>query len=187
MNRAVFIDRDGTIIKECGYLSDPEKVVILPGVIEGLRLLKQHNFKCIVVSNQSGIARGYFKFSDIKSIESRINELLLCEGIEIDGYYYCPHHIDGIIKEYAIKCNCRKPDTQMALNAQKEFDINLSESYMIGDKGTDIQFGKNFGAKGTILVKTGYGEKFSKSGKILPDFIVKDFIEAVGFIINKIC
>jgi D-glycero-D-manno-heptose 1,7-bisphosphate phosphatase len=183
MNRAIFIDRDGTIIKECEYLSEPEKVIILSGVIEGLKLLKHHNFKCIVVSNQSGVARGYFKLSNVLSIEEKINEFLIIEGIKIDAYYYCPHHIDGIIKEYAIDCNCRKPKIQMALNAQKEFDINLSESYMIGDKDIDIQFGKNFGAKGTILVKTGYGKKFLKSGKILPDFIATDFIDADNFIL----
>ncbi|GHU89451.1 D,D-heptose 1,7-bisphosphate phosphatase [Clostridia bacterium] len=140
MNRAVFLDRDGTIIKDCHYLKDPAQVELLPGVAEALRELKRRGFLLILVSNQSGIARGYFTERDLQAVQDRLNAVLSEHGAALDGAYNCPHAPDD-------DCGCRKPKIGMALAAKRDFDLDLSESYMVGDKQSDIEFGRNFGAK----------------------------------------
>lgn len=144
MNKAIFLDRDDTIIYDRHYLRDPEQIVLIPGVAEALRRFHEQGFLLIVVSNQSGIARGLITEHELKLVEDRLNEILLSHGVKLDGVYYCPHGPDD-------GCDCRKPKTGMATKAKQEFGLDLSECYMIGDRESDIEFGRRIGARESYL------------------------------------
>ncbi len=184
--KAVFLDRDGVVLREVGYLSDLKKVSFYKGNIEALKLLKHKGYKLIVVSNQSGVARGYFTESFVKKTHKLIQEKLKKYGLSIDAFYYCPHHIKDVkIKKYLKDCNCRKPKPGMVLKAKKRFNIDLKKSFIIGDKLTDIKLGKNTNMK-TILLLTGYGRKEKRKidETIRPDFICKNLFSAAKIIIK---
>lgn len=182
MTQALFLDRDGTINEDPGYLGDPSLVKLLDGVGESLSFLKNDlNFMLIVVSNQSGIARGLITEEDVKSVNDEINNLLSEYNVKIDKFYYCAYHPDFNTPE---ECDSRKPSPKMILDAAKEFDIDLNKSYLIGDMSSDILSGLNAGVK-TILVKTGYGKSQISSLsnlKIIPNFVAENFKEACEFI-----
>lgn len=144
MKKAIFLDRDDTIIYDRHYLRDPEQIVLIPGVAEALRRFHEQGFLLILVSNQSGIARGLITKHELQLVEDRLNEILLSHGVKLDGVYYCPHGPND-------DCDCRKPKTGMAIQAKQEFGLNFSECYMIGDKESDIEFGRRIGAKGSFL------------------------------------
>jgi len=186
LRRAVFLDRDGTLNHDPGYLGNPDEVVLFPTVGESLSLLKnEYNFVLIVISNQSGVARGLIEKNDVDKVNQRINDLLEKFNVKIDSFYYCTAHPDFSSAE---ECECRKPSPKMILDAAKEFEIDLSSSYMIGDAKTDIEAAKNAGCK-SILVKTGYGqESFNAllSENNLPNFIAENFKAACDYIINDI-
>ncbi len=175
---AVFLDRDGTINHDPGYLGDPDHAVLIKGAATGLRILREElGFIILVVSNQSGIARGLITKENVDAVNERINELLMKEGAGVDRFYYCPHHPDFSADT---DCNCRKPMTGMIEEAVREFDIDLSRSFMIGDSKSDIECGKNAGMK-TILVRTGNGiEHFEllRLQNSLPDYVSGDLLEA---------
>lgn len=186
MRRAVFLDRDGTLNHDPGYLGNPDEVILLPSVGESLSLLKNtYNFTLIVISNQSGVARGLISKTDVDKVNQRINHLLAKFNVKIDAFYYCTAHPDFSSKE---ECGCRKPSPKMILDAAKEFEIDLSASYMIGDAKTDIEAAKNAGCK-SILIKTGYGEESFNallSENNLPNFVAENFKAACDYIINDI-
>ncbi|MCK6604437.1 MAG: HAD family hydrolase [Ignavibacteriaceae bacterium] len=175
---AVFIDRDGTINHDPGYLGDPDHAFLIENAGKGLAILKNElGYKIFVVSNQSGISRGLISRENVDAVNERINELLLKDGAGIDKFYYCPHHPDF---SPDAECSCRKPLTGMIERAAKEFDIDLSRSFMIGDSKSDIECGKNAGLR-TILVKTGNGiEHFDilRLQNNLPDYISENLYEA---------
>lgn len=153
--KAFFLDRDGVLIVDKNYLSDPAEVELFPDAAEALRLIREHGYMIIVVSNQSGIARGYFDFDDLMEVEQRIDELLLDEGVSIDAWYYCPHYAGkNCNPEYAFECDCRKPEPGMLLAAAKECGIDLSQSVMIGDKLSDLEAGRKAGCKALALIRT---------------------------------
>ncbi len=183
-NYAIFLDRDGTINEDPGYLGDENKVCLLPGSGEGLSLLKnKYNFKLIVISNQSGIARGLLTHDIVININKKINELLLQFNVQIDDFYFCPFHPDFSKEE---ECECRKPSPKLIYDAAKKHNIDLSKSYFIGDMITDIECGKNAGLK-TILVKTGNGKKSLKVLKMqhnLPSFVAQNILDSCNFIKN---
>jgi D-glycero-D-manno-heptose 1,7-bisphosphate phosphatase len=155
-NFAVFFDRDGTLNEDPGYLGNPDSLKLYPDIGKALSDLKKKlNLKLIVISNQSGIARGILTDEMVKSVNDKINSLLAENGVAIDAFYYCPHHPDYSQKE---DCYCRKPSPEMVFKAAKDFNIDLSHSFLVGDSVSDIECGKNAGVK-TILVKTGYGEE----------------------------
>jgi len=154
---AVFLDRDGTIITERHYLHDPRKVALIRGAAEAIRRLSREGYLIVMVTNQSGVARGLFQEDAVEKVNCQIQRLLRLEGAEIDAAYYCPHHPKGRVVRYACRCDCRKPRPGMGYRAAKELDIDLSGSYMIGDKREDILFGQNCGMKNSFLVSTGYG------------------------------
>ncbi len=186
MNRAIFLDRDGTLNEDPGYLRDPNLVNLFEGVGETLSLLKNNfNFKLIVVSNQSGIARGLISNDDVNAVNKKINELLEEYNVQIDKFYYCPYHPDFNSKE---ECNCRKPSPEMIFQAANDFQIDLSKSYLIGDTSSDIECGMNAGCK-TILVLSGYGKEYfsllQKENK-LPNFVAYNFKEAGEYIIKDL-
>lgn len=185
-SRAVFLDRDGTISFEVGYIDNVNDFKLIPGVTKALYELQELGFKLIVISNQSGVARGYFPESRVSEINNKMNGLMKEAGIEFDGIYYCPHLESGSVKDYAVNCSCRKPKPGMILKAENEHSIDLNSSFMIGDSIVDVQCGKNAGLK-TIFVRTGHGtkneaglENFSLAER--PDHIADDLSAAVEFI-----
>ncbi len=186
-NRAVFLDRDGTLNEEVGYVNHIQRFILLPRVGESIRLLNQHGWKAVVVSNQSGVARGYFPESLVHQVHEKMQDLLKREGAYLDGIYYCPHHPEVGVPPYRQRCRCRKPGTGMIEEAVKEFGLDCSESYVIGDRGVDIELARQLGAK-AILVLTGYGrgewEYRKQEWKGKPDFVAEDLFEAVQWILH---
>jgi histidinol-phosphate phosphatase family protein len=172
MKPAIFLDRDGTITEDRGYIKDPKNLVLINNAAKALKLLKAAGFWLIIVSNQSGVGRGYLTLSTLEKIHKKLREMLSRKGADIDGVYFCPHLPDN-------DCRCRKPGTGMAEKAMRDFDIDIKKSWVIGDKGSDIEFGKRLGAK-TILVLTGYGMKEKET--VAPDFIVDNILDAAVLI-----
>jgi histidinol-phosphate phosphatase family protein len=168
---AVFIDRDGTICKDVHYMSSPDQLELLPGVVEGISLLNSLGLKVIIVTNQSGIARGYFTEEALNEIHQKMLKMLSEEGARIDGIYYCPHHPNE-------GCECRKPKIGLLLKAAQDFKLDLKNCFMIGDKCIDVQAGRNAGCT-TILIPSTETEK-----EIIPqpDYIAANFYEAAKII-----
>ncbi len=183
-NHAIFLDRDGTLNEDPGYLGDPAKVKLYPDVGESLAHLKNAmGFKLIVVSNQSGVARGLITKDDIELVNSQINKLLSDYNVFIDTFYYCTYHPDFNSEE---ECKCRKPSPEMVLKAARDFNIDLSKSYIIGDSDVDVECGKNMNLK-TILVITGQGREslsILQKRNNLPTFVANNFLDACNFIKN---
>lgn len=175
MDKVVFLDRDGTINVDTGYISDPHGIELFKGVGEAIKKLKDANYKTLIVTNQSGIGRGYFKEADLEKVNNKILSLLNEQGATIDRIYFCPHKPE-------VNCNCRKPETGMIEEAKKDFNIDMKKSFVIGDKVADISLGENAGLN-TILVLTGEGEKHKNNVKA--DFIADDLKEAVNFILHN--
>jgi len=179
-NKAVFIDRDGTINVNVEYLDNPDGFQMYIGVAEGIKLLKDNGFKIIVITNQSGIARGYFSEKTLEKIHERMKKELLKKGATLDAIYYCPHHPDD-------NCDCRKPNTGLFKKAVKDFDIDTSRSFIIGDMTIDVEAGHRMGLK-TILVpeRKDVVKKEMKESKIKPDFVCDDFYTGARWIIDRI-
>lgn len=174
--RAAFLDRDGTIIAEKNYLHEPEKVELLPGVVEGLRLLQQNGFKLIVATNQAGIGRGYYSLDAMHAVNKRLKDLLQAEGVSLDAIYHCPHSPEE-------GCSCRKPKLGMIRQASFEYGISLRDSFMLGDKDCDIMLGTNAGMR-TILVRTGYGCETEKARMSRPSYVADSLCDAAKWIVN---
>ena len=153
---AVFIDRDGTINAQMGYINHMSRFVLLPGSAEAIRLLNDHGYLVIIVSNQSGVARGYFPMELVNEVHAHMKALFARDNARVDGIFFCPHYPKGKLPEYSRVCECRKPKTGLIKMACGDFDIDMANSYVIGDRCTDIELARNAGLKG-ILVKTGYG------------------------------
>ena len=185
---AIFIDRDGTINEQMGYINHLSRFHILPGVPEALRLLNKNEYFVIVVTNQSGIARGYFPPQLVEEIHTYLRDILKKEDAEIDAIFFCPHYPLSQIEEYAIECDCRKPSTGMIRKALDKFDIDMTQSYMIGDHFTDLEFAHNGNLK-SIMVKTGYGlgevEHVLPGLPFKPVYVADDLLDAVKWIIDK--
>lgn len=185
---AVFLDRDGTLIEEANYLKNLEDLKIIKGTPEAVKKLNKNGILAIMVTNQSGVARGYFDEDNVKFLNKSLNSLLKKDGAYLDGFYYCPHHIKGIIDEYAKECDCRKPKAGLIQQALQDFrEIDLKKSYVIGDKLCDIELAKNAGCRG-ILVKTGYGSQLAEEvqNSIKPDFIAETIEEAVNWLLQDL-
>lgn len=151
MNKAVFLDKDGTIIEDLPYNVDPSRITWQPGVFEALKLLIDNDYLLVIITNQSGVARGLFKEEDLLAVKAAMSNTLKEHGITLAGFYYCPHHKEGTVKEYTLDCDCRKPKPGLLLKAARDLQIDLSASWMIGDTANDIEAGKEAGCK-TILV-----------------------------------
>ena len=186
-NIAVFLDRDGTINEEVGYLDNLNKLKIIPGAYEAIRLINKSCMKAIVVTNQAGIARGFFTDQFVMQTHEIIQADLLKQKAIIDNFYYCPHHPTEGAGIYLQNCNCRKPLPGMLLQAAHDLNLELESSYMIGDTYRDMGAAKNAGVKG-ILVKTGYGREalrdINSDGLDKPDFVAEDILEAVKWIMK---
>lgn len=184
---AVFMDRDGTINEQMGYINHLSRFHILPGVPEAIKLLNENGYLVIVITNQSGVARGYYPISLIQEIHTYMRESLKKEGANIDAVFFCPHYPRGKVEEYSRECDCRKPKTGMIKQARESFDIDMSISYMIGDHFTDLEMAHNCGLR-SIMVKTGYG--LGEADYILPlmdhkpVYVADDLLDAVKWILN---
>ncbi|WP_022853981.1 D-glycero-beta-D-manno-heptose 1,7-bisphosphate 7-phosphatase [Thermodesulfatator atlanticus] len=181
MRPAVFLDRDGTINEEVNYLSSPEEFKLIPGAGEAIRLFNQAGFAVVVITNQSGLARGYFTEETLQKIHQKMCKDLAAHGARIDAIYYCPHHPDD-------HCSCRKPKTGLVERAAKELGLDLKKSYVIGDRYLDLLLARNIGAKG-VLVLTGYGreelEKKLPEIGLEPDIIARDLLDAAKRILQS--
>jgi D-glycero-D-manno-heptose 1,7-bisphosphate phosphatase len=155
--KAVFIDRDGTILEDKGYLTVPDMVALIPGAAEAIVSIRAKGWKVFVVSNQACVAKGLITEDELSRINERMLMMLGAEGAILDGIYCCPHHPDGTEDEYARECECRKPKPGLLEQAAGEHDLDLSQCAMIGDSLRDIQAGKAAGAAATVLVLTGHG------------------------------
>lgn len=192
--KVVFLDRDGTINEEVSYLHKPEDLRILPGVVKGLSALKAAGFKLIVVTNQAGVARGYYSEADVAALHRYMNGILEAEGAGIDGFYYCPHHPVHGIGAYKVSCDCRKPGTGMFRAAVRDMELkgmrlDREHSYMIGDKLLDTEAGRNFGLT-SVLVGTGYGAELyarvlEEGGEPVFDRYEEDLEKAAGWIMGR--
>lgn len=168
--RFAILDRDGTIIEECNYLSDPDQVQLIAGAAEAMRGMRDEGLGVAVVTNQSGVGRGYFDLARLEDIHHRMCQLLEDEGVHLDGIYFCPHTPDDA-------CNCRKPRSGMIKQAARELNFNPADCLVVGDRETDIEMGQNVGAT-TFLVATGYGAKTTSKRLAQPDYMVNDLLEA---------
>lgn len=182
MNKAIFLDKDGTLIEDISYNTDPDKIKLLPGVAEGLRLLQRKGYLLIVVTNQSGIARGYFSKEQFDTAIAKLQELLAEQGVVTDDVYFCPHHPEGVVSEFRGECACRKPYPGLLLQAQQEHDINMKASWMIGDILNDVEAGNTAGCR-TILLNSGNETEWELTRQRLPNKMAADFTEAVEAIV----
>jgi len=185
---AVFLDRDGTITEEMGYINHLDRVRIYPWAAEAIRRLNRAGRPVIVVTNQSGVARGVFTEDLLHQVHQKVGFELAAQKAKVDAVYYCPHHPEGPVEAYRAKCECRKPATGMVQEAAKRFQIDLASSFVVGDTYRDMQMGFNAGAR-TILVMTGYGrgeyEHHRNRWDRLPDRIAKNLLEAVEIILGE--
>ena len=184
MRRAVFLDRDGTIIKERDVLRGVKELRLLRGVALSICTLKKMGFLVIVVTNQPVVARGWLTEQEVEKVHTVLVSRLKRKNANIDAIYYCPHHPEANLQKYRKKCSCRKPNIGMIKQAQKKFSISLKKSFIVGDSTRDILAGNKAGLK-TILVKTGYA---GKDGKYTakPDFVAKNLMEAVKIVKNDV-
>ena len=175
-NKAVFLDRDGTLIANRHYGSDPDEIELLDGVVEGLLRLRKAGYRLVLVSNQSGVARGYFGEAEVARMHHQLQRMLDTHGAALDGLEYCPHHPEGTVSPYAVECACRKPAPGMLRRAARKHAVNLSASWMVGDIEDDVEAGHRAGAR-TILI----GPEPSPTP---PDFHVENFAGAVHHILK---
>ncbi len=178
LRRAVFLDRDGTLIQEAEYLADPDGVELIPGTVQALTLLRNAGFALVVVTNQSGIARGLYGLEDYEAVARRLDELLAAQDILLDATHYCPHH-----PEFSEDCQCRKPATGMHREASKTLGLDPTLSYFVGDKIQDVLPALELGGHG-VLVRTGYGTREEQN---LPEVFqaVDDLLQAAKIIVSE--
>jgi D-glycero-D-manno-heptose 1,7-bisphosphate phosphatase len=173
MRAAVFLDKDGTLVDNVAYNADPDRVTLTRRAGEGLRQLRRLGFELVVVSNQSGVARGLFPESALAGIEARVRELLAEEGVSLAAFLYCPHHPAGVVVGYARHCSCRKPSPGLLQRAASDHDLCLDASWMIGDTLDDVDAGRRAGCR-TILLDSGGETEWRVTDARVPDYVVAD-------------
>lgn len=183
---AVFIDRDGTLSEEVGYVNHPKRLCLLPRSAEAVRLLNEAGLRAVVVTNQSGVARGYFSEEVLHAVNAKLVAELKAAGAFLDGLYVCSHHPREGKPPYRARCDCRKPKPGLLLRAAEELGLDLRASYMVGDKISDVEMGKRAGVT-PILVLTGYGlgewEYRRPQWRFMPDHVAGDLLDAVQWIL----
>ncbi len=186
--RAIFMDRDGTISHEVGYINHVSRMRPYSFSAEAIHLINRSDWLAIVVTNQAGVARGYFTEDLVKQVHGRMEEILASGGAKLDDIFYCPHHPTAGKPPYRLDCDCRKPKPGMLLKAVEKHNIDLSRSVMVGDKISDVEMAKANGLTG-VLVLTGYGrgerEYQSENWAVQPDFIAENLLEAVKWILKN--
>lgn len=184
---AVFLDRDGTLLEEVGYLDRPERVQLYAWSVDAIRALNRVGVPIVMITNQSGVARGFFTEEVVQSVHARIARILEAGGAHIDAYYYCPHHPDGRVAGYARACDCRKPGRGLVDRAVQALGVDPRASFTIGDRWLDVELARTVGAQG-ILVRTGYGavEEHRPPHRLAADAVVNNLIEAASWILERL-
>ena len=189
MRPGVFLDRDGTINEQMGYINHIDRFQMLPRSAEAIRLLNDRNIPVVVVTNQSGLARGYFPESLLEEVHTRMEQELAGAGAHVDGIYICPHHPEAKEEKFRLNCNCRKPKNGLFLAAARDLNLDLGKSYVVGDRWSDLKAAARCRARG-ILVLTGYGrgdyEYIGPGQDIQPDFVAEDLLDAVDWILRDL-
>ena len=185
--RAVFLDRDGTLIEEVGYLDRVDRVDLYPWSIDAVRALNRAGLRVVMVTNQSGVARGFFTEAVVDEIHRHIAALLEAGGAYIDAYYYCPHHPDGKVAAYARACDCRKPGRGLVDRAARDLGIDPVRSFVVGDRWLDVALARAVGARG-VLVRTGYGgtEAAKPHDTLTADAVADNLIGAAAWILRDV-
>ena len=183
LTRAVFLDKDGTLVENVPYNVDPDRIRLVNGSLEGLHAICQAGYQVIVITNQSGVARGLFTEEALGPVQERLQLLLKAGSIPLAGFYYCPHHPDGLVRRYATRCFCRKPNPGLLFRAAREHKINLAASWMIGDILNDVEAGRRAGCR-TILIDNGHETEWDMSPIRKPHFTAKSFLEATELILS---
>ena len=186
MRPAVFLDRDGTLLEEAGYLDRLERLAFFPFAIDAVRLLQRGGYAVVIITNQSGVGRGLYAEEFVHRVHQVMDERIAAGGGRIDAYYYCPHHPTAEIERYRRDCDCRKPGPGMLRQAAQEMELDLSRSFTVGDKWTDVQAGAAAGAR-SILVRTGYGRSTEEArrGDTTAAAIVDDLVAATAWILRQ--
>ena len=189
MKSAVFLDRDGTINEQMGYINHVSRFQLLPGAVEAIRKLNNAGIPVVVVTNQSGLARGYFPESLLKEVHHKMESRLAEGAAHVDGIYICPHHPEAKEEKFRVNCDCRKPRNGLFLQAARDLQIDLSQSYMVGDRWSDLKAAAKCNSKG-VLVLTGYGrgdyEFIGPSQDIQPHYVAEDLLAAVNWILHDL-
>lgn len=187
MRPAVFLDRDGTINEQMGYINHIDRFQMLPGAAQAIRSLNEQKIPVVVVTNQSGLARGYFPESLLRDVHAKMERELTEVGAHVDGIYICPHHPEAREERFRLNCDCRKPKNGLFLQAAEELDLDLGRSYVVGDRWSDLKAAAKCQARG-VLVLTGYGrgdyEYIGPQQDIQPYFVASDLLEAVAWILK---
>ena len=185
---AVFIDRDGTLSEEVGYVNHPKRLRLLSGSAEAVRLLNEAGLRAVMITNQSGVARGYFSEEVLDAVNAELVAQLKAQGAFLDGLYVCPHHPTEGKPPYRARCDCRKPKPGLLLRAAEELGLDLAASYMVGDKISDVAVGKRAGVT-SILVLTGYGlgewEYRRPRARWTPDHVAENLLDAIQWILVR--
>ncbi|HEX7549047.1 MAG TPA: HAD-IIIA family hydrolase, partial [Candidatus Methylomirabilis sp.] len=187
--RTAFLDRDGTIIEDLGYLGDPERIHFIPGAIEAMRALRGAGYRLVLVTNQAGVARGLITEGDVRRVNDRLRQLLAEAGVVLDAIYYCPHHAEIGPPEYRLACDCRKPGPGMVERARQDLGVNPARSVIIGDHDSDAGVARHFPGMLAIMVLTGHGsgqyEKVEKGELPMPDHVAADLGSAVAWLLAR--
>lgn len=176
-SKAIFLDKDGTLIDDLPYNTDPRLISLCSGAGSALRLLARLDYRFFVVSNQDGVAHGHFPEADLGAVSARLTDLLFRERLSLDGFYYCPHHPDGKLRSFAVECMCRKPMPGMLVRAAREHDIDLHASWMIGDILHDVEAGNRAGCR-TVLIDSGNETEWRLGNHRIPTRVVSDIYAA---------
>jgi D-glycero-D-manno-heptose 1,7-bisphosphate phosphatase len=186
MTRAVFLDRDGTLIEEVGYLDRLDRLSIYPYTVDAVRLLNRAGFTVIVISNQSGIGRGVVRESFVAEAHAHLSTRLAAGGAVLNGFYYCPHHPEASIAAFRQRCACRKPSAGMLITAATEHGLDLPRSFVVGDRWDDVGAARAAGAKG-VLVRSGYGREAEAAPKpgVSADYIADNLAGAAAWILSQ--
>jgi D-glycero-D-manno-heptose 1,7-bisphosphate phosphatase len=186
MRPAVFLDRDGTLIEEVGYLDRLDRMALFPWTVDAVRALNCAGLPVVVVTNQAGVARGFFDEPFVGETHRHLTDRLAAGGARVDGYYYCPHHPEAPLAAYRMRCGCRKPFPGMLHQAAGDLAIDLTRSFVVGDRWLDVEMASSVGATG-VLVLTGYGRHESERPRpgLTPALVAGNLIEAVSWILQQ--
>jgi len=179
----VFFDKDGTLVENVPYNVDPARVTLVEGALEGLQRLQDAGFRIAIVTNQSGVARGYFDEPALAGVEQRMRDLFAAGGVELAAFAYCPHHPDGVVAGYAIECECRKPRAGLITRLAEQLGVDPAECWMVGDILDDIEAGATAGCR-TVLVDVGHETEWLREGRRRPDIVVSDVRAAAQHIVS---
>jgi D-glycero-D-manno-heptose 1,7-bisphosphate phosphatase len=185
VKRGVFLDRDGTLIEEAGYLDTLDRIRLFPYTIDAVRLLNRAGLAVFVVSNQSGVARGFFDEGFVQATHAHLSNTLTSGGAAVDAFYYCPHHPEGTVDAYRRACDCRKPQPGLLERAARDHGIDLRQSFVVGDRANDVETGRAVGAR-SLLVRTGYGIEHETASRDRATLVVDNLIGAVAWILQQL-